>query len=341
MDREPLDAADRSNNSGVGNESTGMHASRWRIDLWLVVGVTLSCYAISSALDLNELIARGLARFEVWQADEVPLSFTLFACGLAWYAWRRRREVQTQLVLRNRAERRILDLLARNRELSQQLISRQESDRLEMARELHDELGQLCTAIRIETAWLRGCRTDDREGVLAAAERADSAALGMYESVRGMLRRLRPANLDSLGIEAALQALCNSWAERTAGTCAFRVEGVARAMSDSVDITIYRVAQEALTNVARHAAASQVQVTLSCLVDAEVSLTIQDNGRGMNTAQATDGLGLLGATERAAAVGGQLQLLSVPGRGTTIALRVPLPPSSSRSTSVPRPPRRQ
>jgi two-component system sensor histidine kinase UhpB len=125
-----------------------------------------------------------------------------------------------------------------------------------------------------------------------------------------------------------LQALCNSWAERTAGTCAFRVEGIARAMSDNVDITVYRVAQEALTNVARHAAASQVLVTLSFPVDAEVGLTIQDNGRGMNTAEATDGLGLLGATERAAAVGGRLQLLSVPGHGTTLALLIPLPPSS-------------
>jgi len=333
MDREPLDAADRSNLCHAANESAGMHASRWRIDLWIVVGATLSCYAISSAWELNELIARSLARFEVWQADEVPLSITFFACGLAWYAWRRRREIQAQLALRQRAEQRISDLLVRNRELAQQLISRQESDRLELARELHDELGQLCTAVRIETACLRGCRADDREGILAAAERADSAALGMYESVRAMLRRLRPANLDSLGLEAALQALCNSWAERTAGTCAFRVEGVARAMSDSVDITVYRVAQEALTNVARHAAASQVQVTLSCLVDTEVSLTIQDNGRGMNSAEATGGLGLLGATERAAAVGGQLQLLSVPGRGTTLALRVPLP-SSRQSLEV-------
>ena len=226
-----------------------------------------ACYVISSALELNEAIARHLARFEVWQADEVPLSVTFLACGLAWYAWRRRREIQAQLALHERAERRISDLLARNRELSQQLISRQESDRLELARELHDELGQICTAIRIEIACLRGCRADDRDGILAAAERADSAASGLYGSVRAMLHRLRPADLDSLGLEAALQALCGAWTERTGIVCTLDVEGVARAMGDSVDMTIYRVAQEALTNVARHAAASKVQVTLSCLVD--------------------------------------------------------------------------
>ncbi len=79
------------------------------------------CSATSSLrrLELNEAIARILARFEVWQADEVPLSVTLLACGLAWYAWRRRREVQAQLALHERAERRIAELLARNRELSQ------------------------------------------------------------------------------------------------------------------------------------------------------------------------------------------------------------------------------
>ena len=334
MNRELASAADGSTDSQARVDSSGSRGTRWRSDLWFVAAATLSCYVISSALELNEAIARHLARFEVWQADEVPLSVTFLACGLAWYAWRRRREIQAQLALHERAERRISDLLARNRELSQQLISRQESDRLELARELHDELGQICTAIRIEIACLRGCREDDRDGILAAAERADSAASGLYGSVRAMLRRLRPADLDSLGLEAALQALCGAWTERTGIACTLEVEGVARAMGDSVDMTIYRVAQEALTNVARHAAASKVQVTLSCLVDAQVSLTIHDDGRGMGTSEATCGLGLLGATERAAAVGGRLQVLSTRPGGTTLVLHIPLPPKQSLERSA-------
>src|SRR4029079_19752647 len=112
MYRDLFGAADRSNDSDAGSVSAGLHASRWRIDLWIVARASLASYARSSALELNELIARSLARFEVWQADEVPLSLTLFACGLAWYARRRRREIQAQLALRQRAEQRISDLLA-------------------------------------------------------------------------------------------------------------------------------------------------------------------------------------------------------------------------------------
>jgi glucose-6-phosphate-specific signal transduction histidine kinase len=325
MDRDLFDASHRSTASRAHADAAAARGSPWRTDLWLVAAATLCCYVISSALELNEAIARSLARFEVWQADEVPLSITFLACGLAWYAWRRRRESQAQLALHERAEQRIADLLARNRELSQRLIAMQESDRLELARELHDELGQICTAIRIETACLRGCQADDREGILAAAERADRAALSLYQSVRAMLRRLRPANLDELGLEAALRELCEAWTERTAVACDFQVEGDTRTMGERIDITIYRVAQEALTNVARHAAARKAQVTLSFVTDVEASLTIEDDGCGMSVAEVTRGFGLLGATERAAAVGGRLELRSALRSGTTVDLRIPLP----------------
>jgi signal transduction histidine kinase len=140
-----------------------------------------------------------------------------------------------------------------------------------------------------------------------------------------MLRRLRPVNLEALGLEAALRELCEAWTERTTVACVFRVEGVARAINDSINITIYRVAQEGLTNVARHAAARGVRVTLTWLASAEATLTIEDDGRGMHASEVTRGLGLLGATERAAAVGGRLQVRSAPRAGTTLALRIPLP----------------
>lgn len=334
MDRQLFGVPSRSTASRAHEDTAGSSGSRWRSDLGLVAVATLCCYVVSSALELNEAIARSLARFEVWQADEVPLSITILACGLAWYAWRRRRESQAQLALHERAERRIADLLARNRELSQRLIAMQESDRLELARELHDELGQICTAIRIETACLRGCRADDREGILAAAERADFAALALYQAVRAMLRRLRPANLDALGLEAALRELCEAWAERTAVVCDFKVEGVARTMGERIDITIYRVAQEALTNVARHAAASRAQVTLSFIADVEASLTVEDDGCGMNVVEVICGFGLLGATERAAAVGGRLELRSAPRSGTTLDLRIPSPASAPLKANV-------
>jgi signal transduction histidine kinase len=300
-------------------------ASRWRADLCWVAAATLGCYLVAGALDLQESLSHRLARYESWQADELPLSLLVLACGLAWFALRRRRELQAQLDLREQAEARIADLLVHKRELAQQLISLQESERRALARELHDELGQSCTAIRVEVALLRHCAADDRASMLAAARRADVAAQELQQLVKHMLRRLRPANLDTLGLGAALQELCESWRDRTGVDCSFRNEGSTAALGDAVDITIYRVAQEALTNVMRHACARSVRVALSRLASAEVTLRVQDDGQGMDPGIATRGLGLLGAGERAAAVGGELQVHSAPGCGLTLVLRIPLP----------------
>ena len=299
--------------------------SRWRSDLWLVAAATVLCYFVASALELQETLAQRLARLERWQVDELPLTLTVLACGLAWYALRRRREVQAQLVLRAQAESRIADLLEHNRELARQLISLQESERLALARELHDEFGQSCAAIRVETACLRHCAANDRPGMLAAADRADAAAQGLYQLVRDMLRRLRPANLDTLGLAAALQELCEGWEERTGTPCLLRVEGDAGALGDAIDITVYRIVQEALTNVTRHARASCVRVELSRLSPHELGLRVRDDGQGMDTTLATHGLGLIGAVERAAAVGGTLKVESAAGAGLTITLNIPLP----------------
>jgi signal transduction histidine kinase len=300
-------------------------ASRWRVDLCWVAAATFGCYLIAGALDLQESLSHRLARFETWEVDELPLSLLALACGLVWFALRRRRELQAQLELREQAEARIADLLAHKRELAQQLIALQENERRALARELHDEFGQSCTAIRVETALLRHCAAGDRAGMLAAAGRADAAAQELQQLVNQMLHRLRPANLDTLGLAAALQELCASWRERSGVDCSFRNEGSTEALGDTVDITIYRVAQEALTNVMRHARARSVRVALSRLSGTEVTLCVQDDGQGMDPGVATRGLGLLGASERATAVGGELQVRSAPGGGLTLVLRIPLP----------------
>lgn len=314
-------------------------ASRWHTDLLWAGAATLGCYFIASALDLQESLSHRLARFEHWQADEIPLSLLVLTCCLAWFAIRRRREMQVQLALCEQAETRIVDLLAQKRELAQCLISLQESERLALARELHDELGQSCTAIRVETALLRHFAAGDRGAMLAAAGRADAAAQGLQQLVGGMLRRLRPANLDTLGLSAALQELCEAWQERTGIGCRFQQEGDTEALGDAIDITIYRVAQEGLTNVARHARAGNVQVTLSRLSAAEVGLSVQDDGQGMDPVAATRGLGLVGAVERAAAVGGELQVQTAPGKGLTIGLRIPVPAPLADEAVAPAPAR--
>jgi len=302
----------------------GMKAQRWRSDLWCVAAAVLAWQALSSALDLHESFVVWSLPFERWNFDELPFSAIVLAVGLTWYAWRRRGELQAELGRREAAESHVEVLLARNRQLAQQLISVQEAERQSLARELHDELGQRCSAILLETAHLRRAG-DDRAAMRGAAARADVAAQGLYVLLRGMLGRLRPAQLDALGLPAALQELCESWEARSGVACIFHHDGALIGLPDPLNITVYRVVQESLTNVLRHAGATRVRILLVADAGA-LLLTVQDDGRGMDVAAtARRGLGLLGAAERAAAAGGELRVDSAPGAGVRLQLRLPLP----------------
>lgn len=300
-----------------------MTRSRARSDLWRVLGLALGCYVLSSVFELHERYLGWLARFERWQADELPLSLVVLACGLAWYAFRRRAEAQAALHERELAQQQAAALLAHNRELAQGLIALQENERAALARELHDEIGQRCTALRIETALLRHCDPADRTALLAGAERADAAAAALYQLARDLLRRLRPAQLDELGLVAALQELCETWEARSGVSCVFLHEGVDGPVDDALQVAVYRVAQEALTNAMRHARASTVRLRLQRR-DGRLLLVVEDDGCGIDAAATGRGLGLLGATERAAALGGSLQVDGRPGAGTTLRLSLPV-----------------
>lgn len=313
-----------------------MAAERRSVGDALVVALaTLASYGVASCFELGERVQRWALPLERWQADELPFSLTVLAGGLAWYALRRAHDARAQLALREQAEAQARDLLLHNRELARQLIALQESERLALARELHDELGQGCAAVRAETALIRLCGAADRAATLASVERADRAAQQLYQAVRGMLRRLRPANLDELGLVAALQELCESWEERSGVPCIFHHEALPRELGDAVDIALYRVTQEALTNVMRHAKASAVRVKLGRSAQGELQLSVEDDGRGMDLDAATRGLGLLGATERAAALGGELEVHAAPGAGVRLVLRVPLPAAVVRADARP------
>ena len=307
--------------------------ARWRSDLCGVAAATLGVWALAAALELRERADHWLDRFESFQADELPFAFIMLASGLAWYALRRRRETLAELQWREQTDTHTRALLAHNRELARQLITVQENERLALARELHDELGQSCSAIRVEMACIRRSAHGDRAGVLAAAARADAAAQGLYEGVRGLLRRLRHADLDTLGLVAALQGLCDAFGERGGPACILTTEGLdGQPLPDAVNIALYRVGQEALSNVLRHAAASRVRVVLARVDAGEVQLMVSDDGRGFDVQADTRGLGLLGAGERAAALGGTLRVSGGPGEGTTLRLRLPLPPPGSPMT---------
>ena len=210
------------------------------------------------------------------------------------------------------------------RRVSGSIMVNQEKERALIARELHDELGQLLTALRMEAVWLqRRLRDADLKG----AERAGAMCALIdttIEEVRAMAIRLRPGVLDDLGLVDALEWYTTEFERRAQIACIFTHEEIP-AVDEMVATAAYRIAQEALTNVARHAAASRSEVTLS-LEGHDLLLLVSDDGRGFDPAALSDAgaLGLAGMRERAMLVGGTLVVESHPDQGTLVRLQVPL-----------------
>ncbi|HEY9074304.1 MAG TPA: PAS domain S-box protein [Desulfobaccales bacterium] len=208
--------------------------------------------------------------------------------------------------------------------LSGSIMANQENERTLLARELHDELGQLLTALHLDCTWMH-----DR--IAASDPKAAQRALTMcdlidrtIEEVRGLAVRLRPGVLDKLGLVDALEWFTTDFEKRTGIACIFEHNQVP-GINDKLATTAYRIAQEALTNVVRHAKAGCVNVVLQAQNNT-LSLAVSDNGQGFNPAELSEleGLGLIGMRERASLVGGELTVDSGAGQGTRVSFQVPI-----------------
>src|SRR5829696_4701736 len=205
------------------------------------------------------------------------------------------------------------------RESGRRALAAQEAERRRIARELHDEIGQLLTGLILRGETLaRRAPEEVREDVVGLREGAREAA----EEVRLIARRLRPEALDELGLQSALLALCTTVAER-AGLEVERRFARDLPLTAEEELVIYRVAQESLTNVVRHAQARRVMVSLEPDRDHGVVLTVRDDGVGLPAEVADDSSGIRGMRERALLVGAQLNVTAVDPRGTEVALRLP------------------
>jgi two-component system sensor histidine kinase UhpB len=301
-------------------------------DLLAVISLTAATFLGAAHFELHEAFSRWVSGYERWQLDELPLTLLALASGLSWFALRRWRDALAEIGRRLAAERRIAELATRNRDLARELIVAQESERRALARELHDELGQMCNAIHVEAAYIANIAGRDPAAgeIRAAAKRIAESAQGLYRLVRGMLNRLRPAALDERGLVPALEGLCEEFEARNRIACSFVGEEISSRIDDATAIALYRIAQEALSNVARHAAATRVEVRLrrEAAENAQglrerLVLTIDDDGRGMEHAARHAGFGLRGMQERIAALGGALALDSAPGYGVRLQTVVP------------------
>ena len=209
------------------------------------------------------------------------------------------------------------------RRMAERVVAAQEEERQHISRELHDDLGQALTTHLIA---LRNLQQDLSLPTQTLVERLQSLYDQSYEifiKIRSIARDLRPAVLDTLGLKVAMQTYCAEFTRHTHLPVIFESEDALPALPDIYNITLYRTLQEALTNVVKHAQASQVWVDLS-LEDDQITLTIQDNGIGFPvTKTASNGIGLAGLRERITIAGGTLTVSSTPKRGTILAAQFP------------------
>jgi PAS domain S-box-containing protein len=231
-------------------------------------------------------------------------------------------------IQRDITERRHADeALRRSREelraLAARLQSVREEERTRISREIHDELGQALTGLKLDLAWLRP-RLKDRPELTERLQSVVARIDGTIDSVRRIATELRPSVLDHLGLVAAVEWQAQEFSNRTGIAAAVRLAASAAMPAADTATTVFRILQEALTNVARHAGATRVEIALD-LTPEGVRLEVHDNGRGIDEAARAGArsLGLLGMQERASACGGELTIDGGPGAGTVLSLRIP------------------
>jgi PAS domain S-box-containing protein len=232
--------------------------------------------------------------------------------------------IQRDITDRRQAENEVLRSRQELRDLTARLQLVREEERTSLAREVHDELGQALTGLKIDLAWLKP-RVADRP---ALAERVRSIIVridGAMDTVRRIATDLRPSVLDDLGLVAAVEWQAQEFERSTGITVQLEVHATHSELDDVCATTAFRILQETLANVARHAHATRVNISLRVSAE-ELTLEVRDNGRGISEGEMASprSLGLVGSRERAIACGGELVMRGVRNQGTTVLLRIPL-----------------
>ena len=223
-----------------------------------------------------------------------------------------------------RAEQELRASSEQLRHLAAHLLSVREEERTRISREVHDELGQALTAVKMDLAWLAARLPPGSDQMLKKIGATRQLADSIIQSIRRISTELRPAVLD-LGLAAAVEWQVQEFQARSGIQCNVRVL-TREAVASNASTAMFRIFQETLTNVARHAKATRAEVVLEKQRDRLV-LLIRDNGRGFNQSvpAVSKSLGLMGMRERAAILGGRVNISSAPGRGTTVSAWIPLP----------------
>jgi signal transduction histidine kinase len=304
-------------------------------DALIVAALTVATWVVCAIFNVTEMLRRLTAPYERYQLDEVPTALLVMGLALTWFATRRYNEARREIARRKSAEERLAAVLTDNRRLAQQYVELQEAERKALARELHDELGQYLNVIKIDAV---GIRDDPRVDLQAVHGRA-SAIVDNCDHVHGalatLIRELRPAGLDDLGLAAALEHCVQTWRTRLPQVALrLSVTGDLTALPEGLALTAYRLVQEALTNVAKHSGARHVSIHLDRAAwhgpppHDTVSVAVEDDGTGSEPGVASRGLGLIGMRERVIALRGALAIETSPGQGFKLTARIPVQAAS-------------
>ena len=242
------------------------------------------------------------------------------------------RLLKTRALL-NRARGELERSQAELRRLAGVLIDAEETDRSRLARELHDDVSQRLAALAFGLAQVEQNLELAPAGTRAALQTQQQALNALARDLHGLARRLHPAILDDLGLVRALQSLCQAISQRYGIPVHFFNDNLPEKLSPSVTLCLYRVAQEALSNAARHAHAPDLRVFLAGQAD-RIELVVEDEGAGFDAGATHAGIGLTSMRERIRQVGGEMTLFSEPGEGTTIRVRIPVEERAQDETAT-------
>jgi two-component system sensor kinase len=240
-------------------------------------------------------------------------------------------ELRTEIADRQRAEEQLRTSLDQLRALTARLQSVREEERTSISREIHDELGQACTAIKMDLALIGRRLTKSQTQLQSKVDSAIQLVDSTIATLRRIASELRPRTLDDLGLPAALESQAQEFESRTGIRCTVALPQELFTLDADTSTAIFRIFQESLTNVARHAQATRVEARLEQEGN-RIIFQVFDNGRGFDREEAKTrkSLGLVGMQERALLLHGDLKIEGVPGAGTTMTLTIPLQPSVTR-----------
>ncbi len=266
-------------------------------------------------------------RIDIWETMLTALCLGTIIAGASVFriSGLEKESAEYQRATRNAEER--------LRHLSQQLVSSQEQERKALSRELHDEIGQLLTALRMELGNLERSRAASGADVDTHLDQAKKLAETTLKTTRDIAMGLRPAMLDLLGLGPALEWQTREYSRRYKTPIQLDVDGDLRDLPDLHRTSLYRIVQEGLTNCARHAQAKNIRVSLKD-AEGQLAVTVEDDGVGFDQhGGVAYGLGLLGITERVRELCGNIVIHSEPGNGTRLEVMLPRESASEASKS--------